>query len=41
MVVVAESVSNSNLWHNRLEHMSVEGMNMLAAKRNFRRPKIC
>lgn len=30
MVVVAESASNSSLWHNRLGHMSVKGMKMLA-----------
>ena len=30
--VVAESASNSSLWHNRLGHMSVKGMKMLAAK---------
>ena len=29
---VAESASNSSLWHNRLGHMSVKGMKMLAAK---------
>ena len=32
MVVVAESASNSSLWHNRLGYMSVKGMKMLAAK---------
>ena len=32
MVVGAESASNSSLWHNRLGHMSVKGMKMMAAK---------
>ena len=31
-IVVAESASNSSLWHNRLGHTSVKGMKMLAAK---------
>ena len=32
MAAVAESASNSSLWHNRLGHMNVKGMKMLAAK---------
>ena len=32
MAAVAESYSNSSLWHNRLEHMSIKGMKMLVAK---------
>ena len=32
IAAVAESASNSSLWHNRLEHMSVKGMKRLAAK---------
>ena len=32
IIVVAESVSNSSLWHNKLGHMS-KGMKMLVAKR--------
>ena len=32
MVGVAESASNSSLWQNRLEHMSVKGMKMLVGK---------
>ena len=32
MAVVAENSSNSSLWHNRLGHMSVKGMKMLATK---------
>ena len=32
MAVVAESASNSSLWHNKLGHMSVKEMKMLAAK---------
>ena len=31
IAAVAESASNSSLWHNRLEHMSVKGMKTLAA----------
>ena len=31
--VVAESTLDSSIWHNRLGHMSVKGMKMLAAKR--------
>ena len=30
--VVAESASNSSIWHNRLGHMSVKGMKMSAAE---------
>ena len=33
MVVVAEGVFDSCLWHNRLGHMSTKGMKMLVAKR--------
>ena len=33
IATVAESASNSSLWHNRLGHMRVKGMKMLAAKR--------
>ena len=33
MAVVAEGASGSCLWHNRLGHMSVNGMKMLVAKR--------
>jgi len=33
MTVVAKSASNWSLWHNRLRHMSVKEMKMLAAKR--------
>ena len=29
---VAESASNSSLWHNRLGHMSVKGMKMRLRK---------
>ena len=32
MAAVAESDSNSSLWHNRLGHTSVKGMKMLVAK---------
>ena len=32
IVAVTESASNSSLWHNRLGHMSVKGIKMLAAK---------
>ena len=32
IVVVAESASNSSIWHHRLGYMSVKGMKMLAAK---------
>ena len=32
MVVVAEGVSGSCLWHNRLGHMSAKGMKMLVGK---------
>ena len=32
VAAVAESASNSSLWHNRLGHMSVKGMKTLAAK---------
>ena len=32
MVVVAECVSGSCLWHKRLGHMSTKGMRMLVAK---------
>ena len=32
IVVVAESASNSSLWHNRFGHMSMKEMKMLAAK---------
>ena len=32
MAAVAKNASNSRLRHNRLEHMSVKGMKMLAAK---------
>ena len=32
IAVVAESASNSSLWHNRLGHMSVKEMKTLAAK---------
>ena len=32
IAAVAESASNLSLWHNRLGHMSVKGMKMLAAK---------
>ena len=32
IATVAESVSNSSLWHNRLGHMSMKGMKTLAAK---------
>ena len=32
IAAVAESASNSSLWHNRLGHMSVKEMKMLAAK---------
>ena len=32
ITVVAKSASNSNLWHNRLGHMSVKEMKMLVAK---------
>ena len=32
MAVVAEGASGSCLWHNRLGHMNVKGMKMLAAK---------
>ena len=30
--VVAKSASNANIWYNRLGHMSVKGMKMLAAE---------
>ena len=33
MAAIIESASNSSLWHNRLGHLSVKGMKMLAAKR--------
>ena len=33
MVAVVESASNSSLWHNRLGHMNVKKMKMLAAKK--------
>ena len=32
ITAIAESASNSSLWHNRLGHVSVKGMKMLAAK---------
>ena len=32
IATVAESASNTSLWHNRLGHMSVKGMKMLAAE---------
>ena len=32
MTTIAERASNSSLWHNRLEHMSVKGMKMLTTK---------
>ena len=32
MVAIAESASNSSLWHNRLGNMRVKGMKMLGAK---------
>ena len=32
VAAVAESASNSSLWYNRLGHMSVKGMETLAAK---------
>ena len=32
MAAVAESASNSNLWHNRLGYMSVKGIKMLATE---------
>ena len=37
--VVAESASNSSIWHNRLGHMSVKGMKMLEGV--FGRSEIC
>ena len=32
ITVVAESASNSSMWHNRLDHMRVKGMKTLVAK---------
>ena len=32
IAVVAESTSNSSLWHNRLGHVRVKGMKMLVAE---------
>ena len=39
MAVVAEGVSGSCLWHNRLGHMSTKGMKILVAKGALERPK--
>ena len=39
IATVAESASNSSVWHNRLEHMSVKGMKTLAAKGVLEDPK--
>ena len=30
--MAAKSVSNSTLWHNRLGHMSIKGMKIVAVK---------
>ena len=41
MVVVAEGVFDSCLWHNRLGHMSTKGNEDAGCKRSIRRSEVC